>query len=52
MAATLLAETGIPCALIPGPSGIFDITSDGELLYSKHAQGRFPSDREILDLLS
>lgn len=32
--------------------GIFDVTVDGELIYSKYQTGRFPEPGEILDLLN
>lgn len=31
----------------PGGSGQFDIFMLGELVYSRHATGRFPSDAEV-----
>jgi len=33
--------------LVGGGGGIFDITVDGVLAYSKHETGRFPTDDEI-----
>jgi len=38
-------------ALVPGTGGVFDIICDGELLYSRKAQGRFPEAREIKQLV-
>jgi len=32
---------------VKGRGGIFDVTLDGELLYSKHETGRFPSAGEV-----
>ena len=37
--------------LIKGDNGIFDVTVDGELIYSKHKTGRFPEPDEILNSL-
>ena len=34
--------------LIRGDNGIFDVVVDGALLFSKHAEGRFPDEDEIL----
>jgi len=34
--------------LIEGGSGIFDVSVDGELIFSKHEAGRFPEVEEIL----
>jgi selT/selW/selH-like putative selenoprotein len=31
--------------------GVFDIFADGDLIYSKHSEGRFPENEEIVDLL-
>jgi len=36
--------------LIASGGGLFEITRDGELVYSKKALGRFPTDEEIDDL--
>lgn len=38
-------------ALIPGTGGVFDIVCDGDLLYSRKAQGRFPEAREVKQLV-
>ena len=37
--------------LVKGDDGVFDVTVDGELVFSKHAEGRFPEDREIVEAL-
>lgn len=34
-----------------GGGGVFEITVDGRLAYSKKATGRFPSDEEVLHTL-
>ena len=34
-----------------GTVGQFDVTVDGQLLFSKHKENRFPEEREILDAL-
>lgn len=36
--------------LTTGGSGIFDVTVDGELLYSKHETGRHADPGEVLEL--
>jgi selT/selW/selH-like putative selenoprotein len=33
--------------LVKGANGVFEITVDGRLAFSKKALGRFPSDAEI-----
>ena len=37
--------------LIRGDGGIFDVNVDGELVFSKHAAGRYPEPEEILAAL-
>ncbi len=37
--------------LIKGSGGIFDVTADGALIYSKHRTGRFPENAEVLQAL-
>lgn len=32
--------------------GVFEITVDGRLAYSKKATGRFPTNQEVVDTLS
>tara|TARA_B100000686_G_scaffold315489_1_gene362464 strand:- start:93 stop:275 length:183 start_codon:yes stop_codon:yes gene_type:complete len=38
-------------SLIPGDKGIFDVTVNGTLIFSKHATGRFPESGEISSAL-
>ena len=51
MAAKIENEIGVAAELIPGSSGAFEIVADARTLFSKHEQGRFPEDNEILELL-
>ena len=44
------AELG-EVALVPGTGGVFDILCEGELIYSRKAQGRFPEARELKQLV-
>jgi selenoprotein W-related protein len=37
--------------LIPGDGGCFEVTLNGELLYSKLQTGDFPENKQILDEL-
>lgn len=39
---------GAEVELVPGVAGIFDITVDGALKYSKKQTGRFPTDDEVV----
>ena len=34
--------------LVEGSGGIFDVTVDGKLIFSKQKEGRFPEHEEIL----
>ena len=42
---------GIDAELIEGEKGVFDVVADGVLIFSKHSEGRFPEEQEILDTL-
>ena len=35
-----------------GSGGVFDVELDGVRLFSKHAQGRFPDEDEVIDALA
>ena len=39
---------GAQVELVPGVAGVFDITVDGVLKYSKKQTGRFPTDDEVI----
>jgi selT/selW/selH-like putative selenoprotein len=39
------------CTVVKGGRGIFDVVVDGELVFSKHQRGRFPSNHEITDAI-
>ena len=51
LAAKIEEATGSKAELIRGGSGVFDVTQDDRLVFSKHAAGRFPEEEEILSLL-
>jgi selT/selW/selH-like putative selenoprotein len=51
LAAAISDELGAETELIKGDSGIFDVVADGNLIFSKHNAGRFPSNDEILKKL-
>lgn len=38
--------------ITPGEKSQFDVLADGELLFSKKAEGRFPEEDEILAALA
>ena len=35
--------------LVKGSGGVFEVTLDGALIFSKKQQGRFPELREVLE---
>ncbi|HER63341.1 MAG TPA: SelT/SelW/SelH family protein [Desulfobacteraceae bacterium] len=37
--------------LIAGANGVFEVSVDGELVFSKNRLGRFPEDGEIVRLI-
>jgi selT/selW/selH-like putative selenoprotein len=51
LAAKITEVTGAEPELCRGAGGIFDVTRDDDLLFSKHKEGRFPEESEILALL-
>ena len=42
---------GVEAALIEGNGGVFDVVTDGKLIFSKHKEERFPETEEILRAL-
>lgn len=39
-------------SLVKGFNGVFEITVDGDLRFSKKALGRFPTDDEVAGVIS
>jgi selenoprotein W-related protein len=39
---------GAEVELVPGVGGVFEITVDGRLKFSKKQMGRFPTDDEVI----
>jgi len=37
--------------LVESAGGVFDVTVDGKLIYSKDKTGRFPDEGEVTELL-
>ena len=48
MAAEIKRERGIDATLVRGSGGVFEVTIDGTLVFSKKAEGRHPEIDEIL----
>jgi len=44
----LQEKYGADVELVPGVGGVFEITVDGRLAFSKKQTGRFPTDEEII----
>jgi predicted Rdx family selenoprotein len=42
-----LNEAGHEASIEEGAKGQYDVFSDGDLVFSKHQQGRFPEHAEI-----
>jgi selT/selW/selH-like putative selenoprotein len=42
---------GIEAELAKGKNGIFDVACDGELIFSKHRDARYPEPGEIVRAL-
>ena len=51
MAAEIKKQLGVGSQLVRGSGGIFEVTVDNEKIFSKKEQGRFPSEKEIVDKL-
>ena len=51
MAAELKKQLGVDSVLIAGGGGVFDVTVDGTLVFSKKSVGRFPEAGEIAGVL-
>jgi selenoprotein W-related protein len=37
--------------LVAGSNGIFDVSLDGKIIYSKSEQGRFPQPADIIKII-
>jgi len=44
---TTFADDLCEVALVPGEAGVFDAWLDGELLFARASQGRFPEPKEL-----
>jgi selT/selW/selH-like putative selenoprotein len=52
LAEEIEAKTGSQPITTPGGTGQFDVVRDGEMVFSKQAEGRFPEHDEILAQLT
>ena len=52
MAVELKQNLGVDASLVAGSGGVFDVTVDGKLVFSKKKVGRFPEPGEVLGILN
>lgn len=52
MAAELQRKFGIQAEMVRGRGGVFDVTMDNEIIYSKKQSGRFPMPGEVEEKVS
>lgn len=52
MAEVIKNKLGIESELIKSSGGVFEITSENRLIFSKKEQGRFPTEDEVLESIS
>lgn len=48
----MLNANGIAASAVEGEHSQYDVIADGEVVFSKQRQGRFPEEDEVLALLS
>lgn len=48
----LRVALAVPVRLKPGAAGVFEVTASGRVVFSRHEEGRFPEERELLARLS
>jgi len=46
-----MSQLGVDATLIPGHGGVFEVTLDGKMIFSKKKVGRFPEDGEIAGMI-
>ena len=52
MAAEIKRATGVESQLIRSSGGVFEVTVDGDLIFSKKAAGHFPEESAILKAIA
>ena len=48
----MLNGNGIQAEIVEGAKSQYDVIADGELVFSKQREGRFPEEDELLELLA
>jgi selenoprotein W-related protein len=51
LAAELKQHLGLESELVAGHGGVFEVTVDGKVIFSKKSVGRFPEPGEIVGML-
>jgi selT/selW/selH-like putative selenoprotein len=51
LAAELKKQMGVESKLIAGGGGVFEVSADGKVIFSKKSVGRFPEVQEIIGAL-
>ena len=51
MRETIEKQFGIKAELIKGTGGVFEVTLNNSLIFSKKELGRFPDDNEIKNII-
>ena len=51
MRSTLDSKFGILAEMRPSSGGVFEVTLNGSLIFSKKQLGRFPNDGEIVNFI-
>jgi selT/selW/selH-like putative selenoprotein len=51
LAAEIKKQLGIESQLVRGSGGIFVVSADNKKIFSKHDEGRFPAESEIVEIL-
>jgi len=51
LAAEIKKQMGIDSQVVRGSGGIFDVSVENKRIFSKHEEGRFPTEKEIIDKL-
>ena len=46
-----MTDSGVDAAIVEGAESQFDVLRDGELVFSKQREGRFPEEDEVLALV-
>ncbi len=48
----MFADQTASLTLIPGAGGAFEVVVDGDLIYSKKSQGRYPEMKELQEAIA